>query len=388
MQKIRYTLRFNRKKQLNKNGRASIQIECYLNGLRKYFDTKIKVTPSQWHEKTKTIKDTPNAIQQNSIIKEMIRELESYEIGLINAGKVCTLDMLENAFAYQNNNTFNKWFKLQIEKETTKKSTKRVLYTVLNQLNSFNSNLSFSDIDFKFLKSFERFLIDKGLKPNTISIYLKVIKKFVRLAINNDFINSSNNPFRAFKISMKKTDKTFLLPSEIDIIENLNLENNKRLKYARDLFLFSCYTGLRFSDVVTLEPTNIQMIDGKKWLIKNQQKTDEKIKIPIYLLFDGKPLKIIQNYFSLGSKTLFKSITNNSMNAKLKRIFALAGIDKRVTFHAARHTTATYLLSKGVSIFVVQKILGHAKIDTTQIYTHLIDETIINSLKDINFSAN
>jgi len=107
MQKIRYTLRFNRKKQLNKNGRASIQIECYLNGLRKYFDTKIKVTPSQWHEKTKTIKDTPNAIQQNSIIKEMIRELESYEIGLINAGKVCTLDMLENAFAYQNNNTFN-----------------------------------------------------------------------------------------------------------------------------------------------------------------------------------------------------------------------------------------------------------------------------------------
>jgi hypothetical protein len=388
MQKIRYTLRFNRKKQLNKNGRASIQIECYLNGLRKYFDTKIKVTPSQWHEKTKTIKDTPNAIQQNSIIKEMIRELESYEIGLINAGKVCTLDMLENAFAYQNNNTFNKWFKLQIEKETTKKSTKRVLYTVLNQLNSFNSNLSFSDIDFKFLKSFERFLIDKYLKPNTISIYLKVIKKFVRLAINNDFINSSNNPFRAFKISMRKTDKTFLLPSEIDIIENLNLENNKRLKYARDLFLFSCYTGLRFSDVVTLEPTNIQMIDGKKWLIKNQQKTDEKIKIPIYLLFDGKPLKIIQNYFSLGSKTLFKSITNNSINAKLKRIFALAGIDKHVTFHAARHTTATYLLSKGVSIFVVQKILGHSKIDTTQIYTHLIDETIINSLKDINFSVN
>lgn len=167
----------------------------------------------------------------------------------------------------------------------------------------------------------------------------------------------------------------------------MNLEN-KKLRYARDLFLFSCYTGLRFSDVVTLEPTNIQTIDGKKWLVKNQQKTDEKIKIPIYLLFDGKPLKIIQNYFLLGSKTLFKRITNTSINTSLKRIFALAGIDKHVTFHAARHTTATYLLSKKVSIFVVQKILGHAKIDTTQIYTHLIDETIINSLKDINFSAN
>ena len=90
----------------------------------------------------------------------------------------------------------------------------------------------------------------------------------------------------------------------------------------------------------------------------------------------------------LGSKTLFKRITNTSINTSLKRIFALAGIDKHVTFHAARHTTATYLLSKKVSIFVVQKILGHAKIETTQIYTHLIDETIINSLKDIDFSAN
>ncbi len=388
MQKIRYTLRFNRKKKLNKHGQASIQIECYLNGLRKYFDTKIKVAPSQWHEKTKTIKDTPNSIQQNSIIKEMIRELESYEIGLINAGKVCTLDMLENAFAYQNNNTFNKWFKLQLEKETTKESTKKVLYTVLNQLNNFNSNLSFSDIDFKFLKSFERFLIDKDLKPNTISIYLKAIKKFVRLAVNNDFINSNNNPFKSFKISMKKTEKAFLLPFEIDIIENLNLENYKHLKYTRDLFLFSCYTGLRFSDVMTLEINNIQTIDGKKWLVKNQQKTDEKIKIPIYLLFDGKPLKIIQKYFMLGSKTLFKSITNNTININLKRIFFLAGIDKPVTFHSARHTTATYLLSKNVNIFVVQKILGHSKIDTTQIYTHLIDETIINGLKNINFSTN
>ena len=177
MQKIRYTLRFNRKNKLNKHGQASIQIECYLNGLRKYLDTKIKVTPSQWHEKTKSIRDTPNAVQQNSIIKEMIRELESYEIGLINSGKVCTLKMLENAFTFSKKSTFNKWFELQIEKEITKESTKKNLKTTLAQLNSFNSNLSFSDIDFKFLKSFERFLISENLKPNTIASYLKDYKK-------------------------------------------------------------------------------------------------------------------------------------------------------------------------------------------------------------------
>lgn len=295
--------------------------------------------------------------------------------------------MLENAFTFSKKSTFNKWFELQIEKEITKEGTKKNLKTVLAQLNSFNSNLSFSDIDFKFLKSFERFLIGKNLKPNTIANYFKIIKKIVRLTINNDLISIHSNPFNAFKISMKKTDKTFLLPSEIDIIENLNLDN-KSLEFTRDLFLFSCYTGLRFSDVITLEPTNIQMIDGEKWLVKNQKKTDEKIKIPIYLLFDGKPLKIIQKYFKLGSKTLFKSITNGTINVNLKRISSLAGIDKHITFHTARHTTATYLLSKGVSIFVVQKILGHSKLDTTQIYSHLIDETMINSLKGVDFSVN
>ena len=130
------------------------------------------------------------------------------------------------------------------------------------------------------------------------------------------------------------------------------------------------------------------MIDGEKWLVKNQKKTDEKIKIPIYLLFDGKPLKIIQKYFKLGSKTLFKSISNSTVNINIKRVSSLAGIDKHITFHTARHTTATYLLSKGVSIFVVQKILGHSKLDTTQIYSHLIDGTVINSLKGVDFSAN
>lgn len=209
----------------------------------------------------------------------------------------------------------------------------------------------------------------------------------MRLAVNNDLISIHSNPFNAFKISMKKTDKTFLLPSEIDIIENLNLDN-KSLEFTRDLFLFSCYTGLRFSDVITLEPTNIQMIDGEKWLVKNQKKTDEKIKIPIYLLFDGKPLKIIQKYFKLGSKTLFKSISSSTVNINIKRVSSLAGIDKHITFHTARHTTATYLLSKGVSIFVVQKILGHSKLDTTQIYSHLIDGTMINSLKGVDFSVN
>jgi putative integrase/transposase len=384
MEKIKYTLRFNRKNQLNKHGQAPIQIECYLNGKRKYFDTKIKVSPNQWHEKTKTIKGTPNAIQQNALISEMVRTLENYEIERINSGKAINLEMLYNAFNSPKNNTFNAWCASQIDKDTVKISTKKALLLTLKHLNNFNKNLSFSDIDFDFLKSFERYLQGQKLQPNSIATYLRLIRKFVNLAINSDLMNINQYPFRKFKITAKKTDKAFLLASEIEQIENVVL-TDKKLIFARDLFLFSVYTGLRYSDIVTLRPSNIVTIKGEKWVQKHQQKTDEKIMIPIYLLFNGKPLKIIENNYIFGSMQVFKFITNQTLNRHIKQICKLAGIEKHITFHSARHTTATYLLSKGVNIYVVQKILGHSKIDTTQIYTHLIDETMINSLQSVNF---
>ena len=197
-------------------------------------------------------------------------------------------------------------------------------------------------------------------------------------------MNINQYPFRKFKITVKKTDKAFLLASEIEQIENVTL-TDKKLIYARDLFLFSVYTGLRYSDIITLRPSNIVTINGQKWIEKKQQKTDEKLMIPIYLLFNGKPLKIIGSNYIFGSMQVFKFIRNDTLNRYIKRICELAGIEKHITFHSARHTTATYLRSKGVNIYVVQKILGHSKIDTTQIYTHLIDETMINSLQSVNF---
>lgn len=384
MEKIKYTLRFNRKNQLNKYGQAPIQIECYLNGKRKYFDTKIRVTPSQWNEKTKTIKGTPNAIQQNALISEMLRTLENYEIERINNGKAINLAMLSNALSSPKNNTFNDWCAWQIEKDTIKQSTKKSLLQAVKHLNNFNKHLSFSDVDFDFLKSFERYLQGQKLQPNSVATYLRLIRKFVNLAINSDLMNINQYPFRKFKITTKKTDKAFLLASEIEQIENVVL-TDKKLKYARDLFLFSVYTGLRYSDIITLRPSNIVTINGQKWVEKKQQKTDEKIMIPIYLLFNGKPLKIIESNYIFGSMQVFKFIRNDTLNRHIKQVCELADIEKHITFHSARHTTATYLLSKGVNIYVVQKILGHSKIDTTQIYTHLIDDTIINSLRSVNF---
>ena len=129
------------------------------------------------------------------------------------------------------------------------------------------------------------------------------------------------------------------------------------------------------------------MINGKQWIVKKPIKTLESssitVTIPIYRIFDGKPLKMIEDSKSIERLT---HIGNNaSANRTLKDILSKANIakDKHITFHTARHTTATLLLSQNVPITTVQKILGHTKIETTQIYAKVTNNIV---KKDIEYA--
>lgn len=396
MDKTRFIIRFNRKNQTDKQGLAPIQIECYLKGKRKFFDTKIKAKPQDWNEKRKELNPNhPNATKLNKRISEIIRDLENYELDRLNAGKPFNLGMLENVFKDNRVNTFNEFMKLEIENSSLKKFTQASHTTTLNRLNEFNKNIYFSDITFEFLHDFERFcrklMITEKDKParklahNTIWKYFKNIKVYVNLAINKDFLTVEQYPFRKFKFTAKEIEKSYLIPTEIEQIEKLDFADFPQLEYIKDLFLFSVYTGLRYSDVMSLEKINFVTIQGKEWIIKEMEKTEEKIRIPIHTLFNGKPVEIIKKYWNLHRPECFPYLTNQHINRQLKTIINKAGILKPVTFHTARHTTATYLLYKGANMTTVQKVLGHKKITTTQIYGHIMDMTIENDLQAINF---
>ncbi|WP_407509144.1 site-specific integrase [Elizabethkingia anophelis] len=395
MDKTRYIIRFNRKNRTDKQGLAPIQIECYLKGKRKFFDTKIKAKPQDWNEKRKELTaNHPNATKLNKRISEIIRDLENYELDRLNTGKSFSLNMLENVFKNNSFNTFNDFMLLEIENSNLNQRTKLAHLTTLHRLNNFKKTIHFTDITFEFLHDFERYckrltIKEKGKSPrklahNTIWKYFKNLKTYVNLAINKELMTVDQYPFRKFKFTQKETDKTYLLPHEIELIENLKVED-AHLKYIHDLFLFAVYTGLRYSDVMSLEKTNIVFIDNKSWIIKTMEKTDEKIRIPIHTLFNGKPMDLIRKYWDLGRTECFPYLTNQYVNRGLKVIIKKAGISKPVSFHTARHTTATYLLYKGANMTTVQKILGHKKITTTQIYGHIMDMTIENDLKAINF---
>ena len=152
------------------------------------------------------------------------------------------------------------------------------------------------------------------------------------------------------------------------------------------MFLFSCYTGLRFSDVQGLKNEHVFIEDNKYYIKTKMNKTQDYIKLPISLLFEGKAVDIVDKYKSNSLKDyIFPRISNQKANVKLK-IVALAGkVNKNISFHIARHTFGTNLASATADQFLIKELMGHSKIQTSMIYIHTSQEQIKNKLRGVKW---
>lgn len=387
MEKALYNVVYNRKKRLLPDGTALVQVEAYLRGRKKYFSTKIYLAPDQWDKKHRRVRNHPNAGKLNRQITDFITQLETIELDRLNSGKSFTLHNLTDALNGKVTTTFLQFMEAEIEAATTSPRTKANHRATLRALKEFRAEILFAEVNFDFLTSFERHLYGKELGINTINKYFRHIKRYVNLAIDKELFDLNRYPFRNFKPKSETAHREYLTPEELEAIEGLTFPSDKQhLNKIRDMFLFSCYTGLRFSDLSALSKDNLVTEGGHLWIEIRMQKTNEPIRIPVYLLFDGRGVEILNRYTVPDRKYIFDDLTNQYVNRELKEIAQLAGITKRVTFHCSRHTQATYLLYKGVSITTVQKLLGHKRIQTTQIYGKVMDTTIVSELESISFA--
>lgn len=213
---------------------------------------------------------------------------------------------------------------------------------------------------------------------------MKHLKRYINLAINKEYFDLHRYPFRKYKIKYLESKRTHLTPEELEQLESLNLKGRRSLRRALDMFLFSCYTGLRFSDIINITRDNFCCIDDNIWLIYSSIKTDVDIRLPLFLLFDGKALPIYERYRHNEWALFDMAATSNSnVNKQVQRLCKMAKIDKKVSFHTARHTNATLLLYSGANITTVQKLLGHKSVRTTEIYSNIMDMTIVRDLSNI-----
>ena len=382
MNKIIYNLVYNRKKCLNKKGMALVQVEAYLGRKKKYFSTKVYLKPEQWDNKKLIVKNHPNADALNRLIYEFVATIEKKELELWQQGKRISLELLKNALTTQeNNSSFISFFRQEVMNSSLKDSTKRNHLSTLILLQEFKKDIVFSDLTFEFISSFEYFLQLKGYHINTIAKHMKHLKRHVNIAINKEYIEIQKYAFRKYKIKTIENKHTHLVPEELERLENLILSDRYvKLQKSLDAFLFCCYAGMRYSDFINLSSENIVDINQETWLIYKSVKTGTEVRLPLYLLFSGKGITILNKYKD-NLEDFFHLLDNSNINKDLIIITRLAGLSKRISFHTARHTNATLLIYNGINITTVQKLLGHKSVKTTQIYTNVMDMTIIHDLE-------
>lgn len=381
MEKIRYRLVYNRKKHLNKQGTALVQVEASLNQRKIYFKTNVYIKPEHWDKRTSQVIGHPQANDLNSMLFEFVLHLQGIELALWKRGVPATLSLLKDAMKKNRpiNITFPIFAKEYVQHSDRRESTKENLFTTITVLQEFRPGLDFKDITYTFLKDFEVYLREKGNGINTVAKHLRQLRTLVNEAINQGYIHADAYPFRKFKIKQEKGRHEFLTPDELKKLENLEVHDLK-LRHVLDAFLFCCYVGLRFSDFCQLTPSNFIRVNGKRWLHFKSIKTGIELRLPLHLLFEGKALAIldrncITEFASLGS--------NSEVNKALSVITSMARIKKHVTYHTARHTCATLLIHQGVPITTVQKLLGHTSVKTTEIYSEILSSTILRDLKAI-----
>ena len=244
------------------------------------------------------------------------------------------------------------------------------------------SDISLKDLDYGFIIGFENFLrcfVPKPGQPkignNTAMKHIKRLRRMVTLAYRMEWLN--RDPFVNFKMKIEKKEREFLTSEELQRIEDLN-SSIERLVVVKDLFVFSCYTGISYSDIVELTSDNIVIgIDGNPWIMSERVKTGTSFKIPLLPKARTLTQKYKEHSSMQSNMNLLPKLSNQKLNSYLKEIADLCHIKKNLTFHMARHTFATTVtLSNGVPIETVSKLLGHTKLATTQIYARVVEKKI------------
>jgi len=367
-----------------------------IDGERAQFSTKLEIHPDKWDNKMGRAKGNSTSIVNLNRLLDNIRAKASMHYTRMMDDKGYVLpDKIKNALlGFQEKgktimfyfDKFNAQYKLKVGTMVTR--TTYLRYELAKsrladflKVNKGIDDIPFTEINTVFLQDFYLFLRNTHKSGNNNA--MKTLQH-VRCVFN--YIKNSGesfiDPFANFKMSFETKERNYLTKEELTVLYNKKF-GSERLDKVRDTFLFSCYTGLSFSDICDLTKDNIREgIDGNLWIMSKRHKTGVPYKVRLLDI----PIAIMAKYEEkdTGDKIL-PVISNQKMNSYLHEIAEICCINKKITFHVARHSFATLCLTEGMPIESISKLLGHTKVKTTQIYARIIDQKLSN---DMNLLAN
>ena len=365
-----------RKSKVSKSGKAPVEMSIIINGKRTYLVLPRKEDPVMFQKLISSRRMNP----LKEYLEQMYQKVLTAQTELIRDGKtvsaVTIKEYIQNGCS--NSYTVEELFQDYL-KILAKKCGVNMLYESYRRyelardrfLKYFGKDKQANEITNAVISDFYAEMNKKYESPTAAGIMTRV-KSFIQFGIENGKIKC--NPFSGIKITKKAKVVEYLTDQEIAAIKNKDLIG--RLDKIRDLFLFQCYTGLAYTDMAHLTKADFQKNEnGQIYIKKNRQKTGICF---LTVLFDD-ALRIAEKY-----SYELPVLSNQKYNSYLKEIRDLCGITKPLHTHIGRHTAATYLLNRGLSIETVSKIMGHTNIKQTQHYAKLLDDSVFREFRKMD----
>lgn len=395
-----FTVIFFTRKSRSVPNQLSIYVRITVDGQRSEISLKRSIPSKEWDSSRNRGRGGSQRIRAlNAYLDSVYSGLLDCHKELLEGNRVVSSDAIKSRYLGEDDNskTLRELIKYHNENMSIvlKKGTMKNYYTTEKYLHRFLSkkrkvnDVRLKQLNYAFVTDFEHFLRNYRdskkrllLGNNGVMKHLERFKKMLNLAVKLEWMDK--NPFNQFQLKYNKYDRQFLDEEELEQLESAEM-GNERLERIRDCFVFSCYTGLSYVDVKELNSDNIvKGIDGNHWISTKREKTDKPVKVPLL----PKAREILEKYMQCpemeNKEGLLPISSNQKTNAYLKEIADSCDIDKNLTFHVARHTFATtVMLSNGVPIETVSKLLGHSKLSTTQIYARVVESKISEDIGNL-----
>ncbi len=387
----------------SKNPECTLYARVTVDGKRAEISLRRKIKQELWDEKAaRATGRTDEAYQVNNFLDLVKGKINQHYYELLASNATITAEAIKIKYLgiEQTGKTFLEVFKYHNEQMFAligwdiAIGTYKRYKVAIGKLERFikatyrKSDVPLTELKYSFIADFEYYLkTEDKIDHNTAIRYIKIVKKIANVAVRNEWL--AHNPFQAFKCTTKEVNRGYLSEDELETIMNKALPS-KRLEEVRDIFIFGCYTGYAYAEVEKLSEDHISFgIDGQKWVHINRTKTKNKSNVPLLPV----PLALIAKYKehpeSKVRERIFPVKSNQKVNDYLKEIAAICGINKKLTFHIARHTFATTVtLANNVPIESVSTMLGHNSIRTTQIYAKVIEKKVSSDMADLRNKLN
>ena len=349
---------------------SAVYLYCNINQNVKYYSCGVKVPEKYWSDKDQCPKPgCPNYGVISVKLASIFNNLSTLIMQRKAANKSVSLSEISNLFSEGRTSTnLIDWMQKHLDNFAGKYTAQslKTYRAQLGKLKAYSSTTEFETIDINWWHRYEKYLIDRGNCETTRHKAFKHLKTFLNKAVEAGIID--RNPWQFVKVKAGESDRQYLTIEELKLIEKtFDKLQSKKLINTGKAFLFSCYTGLRYSDVKALQWQNIQ----GEYIVKKMQKTQKSERLPMNMA-----AQLLLPERSNGK--VFKVYSNQKINQYVKELVNMAGIDKSISFHCARHTFATISLELSGDIATVSKLLGHSAISTTQIYAKVLDQNKVS----------